>query len=237
MKSLLFKLSILFALLCAFVINPTLIVNAEDNTTSPEFQKAVTVQIPVSCIAEGIDETFQFQCISMETYRSEHQKVMLDHIQLKDNENGNFQVNIFYPGTYRYDVSEARGTSKNIAYDETIYEVDIFVSENEYGNMDTEVVAFKKGAEEKVDSLSFHNMANDKTGAEIDKTENGKTEPSGKENITDVKPDVKTNQKGNTVKTGDTGIKRIACFLMMLILSGGVILLSLRIKRRGKSEN
>lgn len=237
MKSLLFKHSILFALLFAFVINPTLIVNAEDNTTSPECQKAATVQIPVSCIAEGIDDTFQFQCISMEAYCAEHQQVVPDHIQLKDKENGSFQVNIYYPGTYRYDVSEARGTSKNIAYDETIYEVDIFVSENEYGNMGTEVVAFKKGAEEKVDSLSFHNMANDKTGAEIDKTENGKTEPSGKENITDVKSDVKTNQKGNTVKTGDTGIKRIACFLKMLILSGGVILLSLRIKRRGKSEN
>ena len=155
----------------------------------------VEADIPVSCTAEGYDGSFQY---SLSADTDIHQEIQKESMQLKDRECGMFTVAYDCPGTYHYEVSQASGADPDVAYDTAVYDVDVYVTEDENGVMHTETVAYKNGAQEKSDRCRYVNTYTPAKGSE-------------KGNA----------QQGTNAKTGDE--TPVSLLAMLLMLSGASI--------------
>lgn len=140
------KIRILTCLVAVFMLFNTLPVYAAEKT--------VEARIPVSCTGKNTKESFSYH-LKAET--SEFQTLMADSLSLRDGETGSFSVLYTYPGTYHYTISQEKGTDKKTTYDETVYKVDVYVTEDEDGKMSTEPVIYLNGSSEKKQSASFIN--------------------------------------------------------------------------------
>lgn len=81
-----------------------------------------------------------------------------DSLSLRDGETGRFSVLYTYPGTYHYTLSQEKGTDKKTTYDETVYKVDVYVTEDEDGRMSAEPVIYLNGSSGKKQSAGFRNI-------------------------------------------------------------------------------
>ena len=117
-------------------------------------EKKVTVKIPVSCTGENTDESFVYL---LEGGQSEYEKVTDESLTLKDGEKSFFVIDYTYPGTYHYTIQQKKGTDNATTYDSTVYNVDVYVTENESGVMATEPVIYEEGSTEKKAEASFVN--------------------------------------------------------------------------------
>lgn len=102
-------------------------------------EKSVSVQIPVSCIGKNSSETFQYQILPETT---QFQELESDSLSLKDGETGVFRISYQVPGAYHYSVRQLKGNHSRTAYDETVYSVDVYVTEKEDGAMAAEAIAY-----------------------------------------------------------------------------------------------
>lgn len=118
-------------------------------------EKTVEAKIPVSCTGKNTKESFSYH-LKAET--SEFQTLATDSLSLRDGETGSFSVLYTYPGTYHYTISQEKGTDKKTTYDETVYKVDVYVTEDEDGRMSAEPVIYLNGSNEKKQSASFINV-------------------------------------------------------------------------------
>lgn len=141
------KIRILTCLVAVFMLFSTLPVYAAEKT--------VEVRIPVSCTGKNTKESFSYH-LKAET--SEFQTLTTDSLSLRDGETGSFSVLYTYPGTYHYTISQEKGTDKKTTYDETVYKVDVYVTEDEDGEMSAEPVIYLNGSNEKKQSASFINV-------------------------------------------------------------------------------
>lgn len=128
-------------------------------------EKTVEAEIPVSCTGENTTESFSYY-LKAET--SEFQTLSADSLSLMDGETGSFSVLYTYPGTYHYTLSQKKGTDKKTTYDETVYNVDVYVTEDEDGRMSAEPVIYLNGNSGKKQSASFRNIRKlDKTAGNV----------------------------------------------------------------------
>lgn len=141
------KIRILTCLVAVFMLFSTLPVYAAEKT--------VEVRIPVSCTGKNTKESFSYH-LKAET--SEFQTLATDSLSLRDGETGSFSVLYTYPGTYHYTISQEKGTDKKTTYDETVYKVDVYVTEDEDGKMSAEPIVYLNGSNEKKQSASFINV-------------------------------------------------------------------------------
>ena len=118
-------------------------------------EKTVEVKIPVSCTGENTTESFSYH-LKAET--SEFQTLATESLSLRDGETGHFSVLYTYPGTYHYTLSQEKGTDKKTTYDETVYKVDVYVTEDEDGRMSAEPVIYLNGSSGKKPSAGFRNI-------------------------------------------------------------------------------
>lgn len=118
-------------------------------------EKTVKAEIPVSCTGENTTESFSYH-LKAET--SEFQTLSADSLSLRDGETGSFSVLYTYPGTYHYTLSQEKGTDRKTAYDETVYNVDVYVTEDEDGRMSAEPVIYLNGSSGKKQSAGFRNI-------------------------------------------------------------------------------
>ena len=81
-----------------------------------------------------------------------------DSLSLRDGETGRFSVLYTYPGTYHYTLSQEKGTDKKTTYDETVYKVDVYVTEDEDGRMSAEPIIYLNGSNKKKPSAGFRNI-------------------------------------------------------------------------------
>lgn len=128
-------------------------------------EKTVEAKIPVSCTGKNTTESFSYH-LKAET--SEFQTLSTESLSLRDGETGRFSVLYTYPGTYHYTLSQKKGTDKKTTYDETVYKVDVYVTEDEDGRMSAEPVIYLNGSSGKKQSAGFINIkkldANKTTG-------------------------------------------------------------------------
>jgi len=117
-------------------------------------EKSVTVRIPVSCMALDSPDTFEYELIPETT---EHQTIENTTLSLKDGEKGEFVITITYPGTYHYTVRQEKGEDLFTTYDERVYHVDVYVMEDEQGNLTADVVLYEEGGADKKEELVFKN--------------------------------------------------------------------------------
>ena len=115
----------------------TIPVKAED--------KSVTVKIPVTCIGRNTEERFNYE---IEGGESEYEQVENRTLTLSDGEEGSFVITCNYPGTYRYTVHQQAGQDEKTTYDDTVYQIDLYVTENVQGELGITPVAYVKGETE-----------------------------------------------------------------------------------------
>ena len=118
-------------------------------------EKTVEAKIPVSCTGENTTESFSYH---LKAEPSEFQTLATDSLSLRDGETGRFSVLYTYPGTYHYTLSQEKGTDKKTTYDETVYNVDVYVTEDEDGRMSAEPIIYLNGSNEKKQSAGFRNI-------------------------------------------------------------------------------
>lgn len=118
-------------------------------------EKTVEAEIPVSCTGENTTESFSYH---LKAEPSEFQTLATDSLSLRDGETGSFSVLYTYPGTYHYTISQEKGTDEKTTYDETVYKVDVYVTEDEDGRMSAEPIIYLNGSSGKKPSAGFRNI-------------------------------------------------------------------------------
>ena len=175
--------------------------------------KTITAQIPVSCTGTNTTEQFVFRLTGES---SPFQTVENETLILKDKEKGFFRITYTYPGTYHYTVSQERGKDGATTYDDTVYCVDVYVTENEKGNLYADPVVYIEGESEKKAELSFFN-------------EKKKPEKQSGQ------PEKDPGRPGNMPKTGDDTPLFLWVLLMVVSGAAGLIIWQMvRIKKRGE---
>lgn len=143
------------------------------NTTVESLKSNVAVKtsIPVSCVAENSGEKFTYilKHLTTDSYIKDHEAVAISSLELKNGTSDYFVIWYDYPGTYSYEITQTAGSATDTTYDDAVYTVDVYVTEDEKGKLHTEPIIYKKGTTEKFDSASFTNVVtiksdNKKTG-------------------------------------------------------------------------
>lgn len=137
----------LFLLLCSCLLW-MLPVKTEASTVP------VTTRIPVTCSGGNTQETFTF-VLEMETKELQTPDQLI--IRIKAGEEGAFSIHYVYPGTYHYKIRQEKGADAKTTYDSTVYQIDVFVTEDESGILSAEPVLHKEGSNEKIPRVSFEN--------------------------------------------------------------------------------
>lgn len=114
----------------------------------------VSVEIPVRMTGKNTEEAFHCRIHSEETA---HLQIETDELTLKNGESGTFKVTVDYPGNYSCTISQEKGTDSDTKYDDTLYQVGIYVTEDDSGSMKAEPYLYKDGSDEKEAEASFQN--------------------------------------------------------------------------------
>lgn len=149
--------NIIFSILISSVL--TVPVLAENGAAAAgDLKTSAGAVIPVELNAE--DEEVQYSFTIEKDPSDPEQTIESEVLSLKDGETGNFVLGFIYPGTYHYSIKQLAGEDKDTMYDESVYNAEVFVSEDDSGVMNTEaVVVYKEGEEKKQDSVEFTNLS------------------------------------------------------------------------------
>ena len=207
-KKVMTMVMLFLTLMSAAVCNP---VSVEASDTA---EKTVTARIPVVCEEVDSEETFHYQ---LKGSPSQYEEIEQTELELKSGEKGYFQISYHYPGTYHYTVSQIAGTDKKTTYDNTEYQVDVYVTESENGELFAQPILYLKGEDEKKAELAFKNTRETEKGSSnTPNTAKGKTDTRHK------------------VKTGDT--TDIILWSVFLVISGMVLITATLQKNRMRRE-
>lgn len=135
--------TILTLILCVF---PATVCAAETN---------VSVKIPIKCEEnEKTNENYSVKILP----ESENPGIIdKSSMNLTGNSEEAFSIKYDNVGTYKYKIIQEAGENKNIKYDNTVYNADVYVVE-ENGKIIAEPVIYKNGSSEKSDACIFDNI-------------------------------------------------------------------------------
>lgn len=119
----------------------------------------VSADIPVSVSGGNPLESFTFV---MEMKTKEMQTPDRLMLRLRSGEEDAFTIRYVYPGTYHYRIRQEAGTDSKTTYDTTVYEVDIYVTEDGKGTLHAEPVVYAENSSEKSTKIHFKNSAEGK---------------------------------------------------------------------------
>lgn len=87
--------------------------------------------------------------------------------------------------TYKYIVTQETGSDSNTTYDKTVYNADVYVTENDSGVMNAETIVYKNGSDNKLPECNFTNTVNIAlTPADGSNSDIGASEKSGSSSTT-----------------------------------------------------
>ena len=149
------------------------------------------------------------------------------------------------PGEYHYEISQKTGFVKNIRYDQSTYEVTVYVLNDGQGGFESEVWASKNGSGSKTDAIQFVNtrlIAKQPTATPVI-TRTPTTRPTtGLKRATTVqgRPGGSTTAVSHSVKTvsspktGDN--TPLEVFVGILVLAGAMAAAILVLRKRQKKQ-
>ncbi|MBQ6018415.1 MAG: hypothetical protein IJL19_11085 [Clostridiales bacterium] len=117
-----------------------------------------------------IEAIVPFTCAKVESNTANDYEIVIEKIDeaspvpgtLTQTVNGSgdgfFTITIDEPGTYQYRIYEKAGTNSKIIYDDTSYTVTLFVTSDDAGNLDYQVI-LSKGGMIKPTEVAFANRA------------------------------------------------------------------------------
>lgn len=218
--------AVVCCVISAFLLSNNIIVlrtEAADNT-----DPAVTTEIPISCEGKDTTETFRYQ---LKGELSEFEQADTTELELKAGEKGKFSVTYTYPGTYHYTVSQVAGEDKYTTYDDTVFNVDVYVTENEEGILQADPVLYSQGDACKRVELIFKNTRKVPTK---ENTTNNTTNVTANKNKGKSSPEKIIKKIVQGAATGDTS--GVIVWLVILIATGGILIfctMRRKHKRRG----
>ena len=149
------------------------------------------------------------------------------------------------PGEYHYEISQKSGSVKNIRYDQSPYEVTVYVLNDGQGGFESEVWASRKGSGSKTDAIQFVNtrliakkpaaipvitrIPTTKPTTALKRATTVQGRPGG--STTAVSHSVKT---ASSPKTGDN--TPLEVFVGILVLSGVMAAAILVLRKRQKKQ-
>lgn len=188
--------------------------------------RAVNISIPVSCTAINCTEEFFYYMEGDNDYPASP-----DVLRLKDGDSGDFKIAIDYPGTYHYQISQERGSDKNSVYDDTVYQADIFVTEDSSGILSAEAILYAEDSNSKSSQCSFVNV-NKKPAAQEDTDQPEQKPPVSNEQELE-KNDASSIVTGpKTGLTNHAGIYAGTGFLILALVAAFVRFLKKRREER-----
>lgn len=128
----------------AAVMSMCLVLSCAISPIRAEFEyQPVKAEVPFNCTMTGsIESTFEFV---MEATGNDCPKPQQDVVTVNGSGTANFVISIDEPGTYQYKVYERAGNNDKIIYDETVFFVTLFVTTDDKGTLDYQVILAKEG--------------------------------------------------------------------------------------------
>ena len=80
-----------------------------------------------------------------------------DETEIEVEDSADFVLKYNTPGIYQYSISQKPGAREDVIYDETVYNVTVYVVSDDSGDLSTSIVAVKEGSETKMGELGFVN--------------------------------------------------------------------------------
>ena len=183
-----------------------------------------------------VDAVIVFKCTDVEqvennqyqiTIRNENSAAPLpdnDTVNINDSGEGSFKIRITEPGTYDYLVYQIKGDDENVNYDNTIYEVHVFVVSNEDNELQYSVAVNIADTDRKPETVEFKNMAANRvpdtendTEEKTEKLTEGTTELTTETQQTLTEGTTEDKVNNTSAKTGDAA--DISAAVIMMIAS------------------
>ena len=118
----------------------------------------VEVIVPVTCEISGRSAEDTYEFVLEKTDAGSASVVKKGQIRIDGSGSDTFTIVVNEPGTYRFKVYEKTGSNSNIIYDDTVYQVTIFVTNDEKGQLEYQVI-LSKGDSVKPTDVIFVNSA------------------------------------------------------------------------------
>ena len=122
---------------------------------------AVLAFIGVDCADFDYDSDRQY-IVAIEGEERYAPEPINEEIIVNPGGKGEFRLLLTEPGNYHYLVYEKPGASKKIEYDDRVYEITVFVTQNASGELDYVVTACNAETGDKPDSIEFLNKVDSK---------------------------------------------------------------------------
>lgn len=121
-------------------------------------QQGAVLDLKLSCTAKGIPDEFAYVLTDEGGNK--------DTISLRDGQTGSFVKEYTDVGVYRYTLAQESGTSKDIKYDDTVFRVDVYVTNEEKG-LSAACAVYERDSDSKVDQPGFINIPSNPSGTPI----------------------------------------------------------------------
>ena len=156
----------------------------------------VSVEIPVSCKAKSINDSFTYTI----TPKEENAPIPENEtITLSSGEEDVFTISFDEPNTWHYQITQnEKEDTDEIKYDKTIYNATIFVGSKEDGSLYVKTSINKKGSNDKTDQCVFVNEYTKQSTANATTNTDNTTTSNESQNQT---------QNMDNVQTGDRSYK------------------------------
>ncbi|MBR0145123.1 MAG: hypothetical protein IJM25_00485 [Eubacterium sp.] len=185
----------------------------------------VDATIPFVCYTvEGAESDFQIQI------KSESVGAPLpieDTIHIDQEGQGTFKIKLTEPGTFDYLVYEIEGTDDTVHYDNTRYDVHVYVTSDEEDRLDYMVAVNYENTDEKPAKVEFKNDI---------KGQRRPTEETTEEITEEMTTEGTTEKPPTNVKTGDDTSLTLLITLCTVSASGILAILGLVMMRRSKDR-
>lgn len=88
--------------------------------------KTLSIQIPIECL--HVEKMSQHDyIIKIESLMEFQPQPKEDILTINDNGTGEFEIDIYNPGSFYYKIYELEGDNSNIVYDNRVYEIEVYV--------------------------------------------------------------------------------------------------------------
>jgi len=201
----------------------------------------VSVLASLSVFAEGkytpVDAVIPFVCYAVEDAETEYRISIKakentspvpdqDVIRLDEGGQGSFRICLTEPGTYDYLVYELRGEDDTIKYDDTKYDIHVFVTGDDTDKLEYTVAVNYADTDKKPEKVTFQNDV---------KSGRRDTEEVTEE-VTEERTERSTEQESRTSQTGDDTALTLLFILGGIAVVGILVVVILKIRNAKRGE-
>ena len=184
--------SIMLAVLCALI--SSIFISSKvfaENTNDP-----VEAVIEFDCLEPKNIQSVTYN-IRIKSQDSNAPMPAQDSVKINQSGKGSFKITITEPGTYVYRVYQEKGIDPNVKYDDTEYDVYVYVTNGDSNKLTYMVSVNYADTDTKPSSMDFGNESSKGSAPPEDET----SETPGKKEKTEVDPSEKTEQSSTKTST------------------------------------